>query len=450
MKNKLLRSWKITDSDFIKSVAVLMSGTILSQITLVLVTPLLTRMYGPEQFGVFAVYTSILFTISVITSLHYETAIPLPKKDNDAVHVLVVALLILCGNVLVLSLIIISFRSHIVHLFQFRELTLYLSFLPVSILGLGTFQVFQLWALRKEAYPRIAQSKVKMNLSQICSQLGLGIFSNTAGFLIAGEVLGRIIGGFSLAFSSRKDFKGKRMKFRWEKLKVTAIRYKHFPLISSWSSVFAGFSAHLPILFIASSFGVKVAGWYLVATRVLALPDALLGYSVKQVYLAKSAKILHISFSDFVKLFWNTVTKLFLIALVIFVSLAIVSPIVFPFIFGDAWGEAGKFVQYLSILYFFQLIVGPISPNFYVLELLHIQVFAEAFRLIILVLGIVCAYFFLTEPWQVILTLSVFGTIGFIMLGIGSWYTMYLKLKSTRKANIFISTIDNDKSRRSI
>lgn len=432
MKQGLAKSLHLIKNDFVRSVTVLMSGTMLSQMAIILVTPILTRIYGPEEFGVYAVYTAILYTVSIIASLHYETAIPLPKEDSDSINIMVVALIILCGTILFISLCMILFLQPLIDLFRIQNFATYLYGLPLSILGLGMFQVFQLWALRQEKYSNIAKGRVRMNITQISSQVGLGIISNTGGFLIAGEVLGRMIGGLGLAYSFKKDILTSINHISWKKIKSMAIRYKNFPLISSWSSVLEGLSNHIPTFFIAGTLGVKAAGWYLIAGRILALPEAILGYSVKQVYLAKAAKLLHQSFSEFLMLFWTTVKKLILIACIVFTFISILSPSVFPIVFGNEWKEAGTYVLCMCVLYFIQFIVVPISTNFYLLELLHMQIFVEAGRLILLLAGILYANYFLTEAWQIILCMSIAGSFGSLLVGIASWYsTSYYRKKLT-------------------
>ena len=60
----------------------------------VLTSPVLTRLYTPEDFGVLAVYASIVSVLVVVTSLRYELAIPLPADDNTAANLLLLALAI--------------------------------------------------------------------------------------------------------------------------------------------------------------------------------------------------------------------------------------------------------------------------------------------------------------------------------------------------------------------
>lgn len=415
---------KLKANDFVHSVVILISGSALSQMAVVLVTPILTRLYTPEDFGILSVYLSIMFTIAIITSFHYETAIPLPNNEEDAVNLLMLSLLFLVFNILLISALVLFFHHAIASIFQTQGLQQYLGFLPVSVLGFGFFQVFQLWLLRKENYVSITKGKMQMNLSQIISQLGLGFIAKSSGFLIAGEVIGRVIGGTGMALSSWREIKEKRSVITREKIWQMAVRYRRFPLVSSWSSLFSGLSQHLPALFIAYALGAKAAGWYLIANRILVLPDSLLGYSVKQVYIAKSAKVIHQSFAAFVQLFWSTLKKMSIISLVIFTLITALAPVAFSLIFGDSWREAGVFVQCMSILFFMQVIVGPISSNFFLLEEQFIQACCELARLLLLLLAMGIANIFLTEAWQIILCLSAAGALGFLVVGFFSWYVV--------------------------
>lgn len=68
---------------------VLVGGTTGAQLLAVLAAPLLTRLYTPEDFGLLAVYASLLGLIAVIASLRYELAIPLPTDDTEAAAVAV-------------------------------------------------------------------------------------------------------------------------------------------------------------------------------------------------------------------------------------------------------------------------------------------------------------------------------------------------------------------------
>src|SRR3954454_20274925 len=59
-------------------------GGALGQGMIVLVSPLLTRLYTPADFGVFAVFTALVLMLSVVATLRLETAVVLPERDEEA------------------------------------------------------------------------------------------------------------------------------------------------------------------------------------------------------------------------------------------------------------------------------------------------------------------------------------------------------------------------------
>jgi O-antigen/teichoic acid export membrane protein len=69
-------------SRFARSVAVVTAGSALGQGLVVASAPLLTRLYTPADFGVLAVYGSIVSLVAVVAALRYEFAIALPGHDK--------------------------------------------------------------------------------------------------------------------------------------------------------------------------------------------------------------------------------------------------------------------------------------------------------------------------------------------------------------------------------
>ena len=66
---------------FVKSVGLLAGGTVIGNAILVLVLPILTRLYGPDAFGMLGVYMSLLDVLAVAACLRLDLATPLPTAD---------------------------------------------------------------------------------------------------------------------------------------------------------------------------------------------------------------------------------------------------------------------------------------------------------------------------------------------------------------------------------
>ena len=79
-------------SRFARSASLLAGGAVAGQAIIVAASPILTRLYSPEDFGVLAVFASLLSILSIVASLRYQLAIPLPKTDEEAANVTVLSL----------------------------------------------------------------------------------------------------------------------------------------------------------------------------------------------------------------------------------------------------------------------------------------------------------------------------------------------------------------------
>ena len=71
---------------FVRSVFVLMSGTTIAMIVPVAAAPFLTRLYSPHDYGVFALYVSIVTVFSVPIGGNYDAAVMLPARVRFAVE----------------------------------------------------------------------------------------------------------------------------------------------------------------------------------------------------------------------------------------------------------------------------------------------------------------------------------------------------------------------------
>ena len=73
-------------SEFTKNIVTLMTGTAIAQAIPIAISPILTRIYKPEDFGVFALFLAISSILATVVNGRYELAIMLPKKDEDAIN----------------------------------------------------------------------------------------------------------------------------------------------------------------------------------------------------------------------------------------------------------------------------------------------------------------------------------------------------------------------------
>jgi O-antigen/teichoic acid export membrane protein len=351
---------------FFRNVAVLAGGTALGHTIALLASPILTRLFPPEAFGELSVFVSILSILAVVVALRYELAIPLAEDDKVAANLLFLSLLIVLGTSLLLGLLVWFLGDRIVDYMNVQSLRPYLWLLPVGLLALGMTTVFNYWVLRKEAFPAIARAKLSNSLSLVLTQVSLGLLGLGSLALIVGYVIGQIVGGGTLIFSTRPITRESVRAVSPANLRQAGKRYRRFPLFSSWSAVLNALSRQIPLLILASLFGPTIAGLYAFANRLLQTPMSLIGLSIAQVFYSGAAeanrqgKIASLTESVF--------RRLLQIGMPVLLLVGLSAPEVFAFVFGEEWRQAGVYAQWLALWLLLVFVSSPLSTLPSILE----------------------------------------------------------------------------------
>ena len=101
------------NSKFTKDVVTLVTGTAMAQAIPLALSPILTRLYTPDDFGVLAIYMSLAAVLTVFVSLKYDLAIIIPEKDSDAANTTVLAIVIATLISILLFFFIVGFNDRI-------------------------------------------------------------------------------------------------------------------------------------------------------------------------------------------------------------------------------------------------------------------------------------------------------------------------------------------------
>ncbi len=381
------------------NVATLAGGTALGQALVVLVSPLLTRLYSPTDFGGLAVYTSLLSIAVTLASLRYELAIPLPEKDTTAANLLALSLLIVLVISLLVGGVVWLFGAQIVAWTNATYIGPYLWLLALGVLGAGTYQALNYWAVRREYFTRIAQTKLNQAIGMVATQIGIGALVSGPLGLLAGDVVGRASGSATLATQAlRKDRQALR-SISPSQMRQAGQRYRRFPLLSSGSGLLNSAGVQLPPLLFAAFYGPQVAGWLALGNRVMTAPITLIGQSVAQVYYSEASRLAQENPSALHRLFWRTATRLFAAGVIPVILLCFGGSWLFSLIFGSPWRMAGLFMQILALQYLAQFVVVPLAKTLTILERQDIQLYWDAARLVLVVGSLVASWALGAPDW---------------------------------------------------
>lgn len=393
----------LASNKFLRNVAILVGGTAFAQFLVILASPIITRLYTPEDFGVLAIFISIVATLGSATSLKYYLAIPLPSKDEDAIQLLALCLIINVFYGLVTALLFYLLTPLIKFSDNLKIIIPYLWIIPISVTALGFYQSFKYWAIRESKFKHIARTKISQNLTLIGAQIGIGLFYNGPIGLLFGDAVGRSGGTSTLAFLAWEKIRLFRNTVSIKSIKNQAIRYKRFPIYSSSSGIFNSLGLHITPLLIAAILGPAVAGFYALTQRVSSAPLKLIGQSYSQVYYKEAADTLKISSGSLKKLFIKQSKILMGIGSIPTITLFLLGQDGFEFIFGNKWGESGLYAQILAPMLLIQFVVVPLSQTLNIIEKQNFQLLWDIARFCC-----VAAIFLMIYQFQINPTLSIF------------------------------------------
>ena len=183
----------LPENAFVRKVLALISGTMMGQVVIVAVMPVVTRLYSPDDLGALAVFRSIIATLAVVATLRYQTAIPVPKDDDDAVSLVRVGFAVLFTMVALTGLGLVGLGSPLVELLKVPRLTRYLWLIPIGLCCIGAYQLLSYLAIRQGvfkqlAFTRLTQALVTALVPVLAFPLGIVA-------LLVAQMFGQSMGG---------------------------------------------------------------------------------------------------------------------------------------------------------------------------------------------------------------------------------------------------------------
>ena len=402
-------------SEFSRNVLTLMTGTTIAQAIPIAISPILTRLYTPEDFGVFALFLAITSIFGSIANARYELAIMLPKKDEDAINIVALGIIITTIFSFLIFLVILIFHTEIVELLNNKEISFWLYFIPFVVFFTGLYNVLVYWNNRKKYYKALAKATVIKSMAGAITQLSIGFIKTGPLGLISGQIASNIFANGKLFKNLIKE---KNLLKNIKKIKIIAMfrKYINFFRYSSIATLFNGFyHMGMPIL-INIFYSSSIVGWYFFANKMVRLPLSLIFSSFSQVYYQKASSLYNEKKIE--ELYQFTLKIQFKIGVILLFWLVILSsigPFIFGLIFGENWIEAGEYIKYFAIFIFFNMLYSPISS---IGDILNKQKLLLFFNISI-TLSQIIAIFLLSDILSfkyTLLVISILGSIHFIFL----------------------------------
>jgi O-antigen/teichoic acid export membrane protein len=355
-------------SNFITNVLKLISGSVTAQFLSILLIPIITRIYNPDDFGIFQLFMSLSGILVIVSTFSYQFAIMLPKTEEDAANVTAVCTVLVTFTSLLTGVLILLLPDNVDHIFNTPGISRYLPLIPLIIFLNGMFFVQNYWLSRKTRFGVIAGSRVSNTLTSKAFQIGFAKWSITPFGLVGGFIAGYVFADLVMLRGIKKDIQVFK-KISITKMKEMAIQYKKFPLFSSWSSVANTISPQVPAFLLAYFYSTSVVGYFSLANQVVNMPMGIVGSAIGQVFFQKVSEVKNGNGTGDMKVIVKEVyQKLISIGVFPMILLMLLGEQIFTFAFGENWQIAGTYVKILVPWIFLVFLSSPISTLYNVYE----------------------------------------------------------------------------------
>lgn len=360
----------IPQTEFSKNVANVVGGTLISQLITISLSPVLSRIFSPADFGLYSIFINLAATTAVVSTFRYEFAVMLPKKDEEAINVVSLSFLITALYSLAVFLIFQLSGRALLALIHSEEIESYIPFVALYVFFFGAMNTLNYWLSRVKKFRQLSYGKVAQSTGTALFSIVFFYFGRNHGGLIIGAVLGQVSIGVLYLIFFRGDWLRLKAQVSWMKMKELFNRYIHFLSFNTPHSLLNVGQDLMVAALIKYYFGSEAAGFFFLSYRILKLPAGIISSATGQVFFQRVSE-LYPDADAMQHQITKVYKKLFLYSIPIFGTVLIGGPVLFSLVFGGDWREAGVYSQILSPTLMMAFILGPVSMIAVVVKMQH-------------------------------------------------------------------------------
>ncbi len=347
----------------IKDILKLSSSNLILYTLPLIVTPILSRLYEPADFGDWGIFSSTVIIAATIITGGYEYAI---VKSTDQREIPAISAVGMLFSLVIIALMAIAYYVGLALDLEFCKTFPCFELLLVYMFLNAMLQILQNIMNREKMYGVMSVCNIIQGGSQALFRILFGaLFVLTCG-LIKGTFVAMVLAVAYSLFALRnhtsyiKNHKCNRTSF----LSILK-KYKNFPLYDAPGTLLAFAAFNLPVIILSLFFSKDQIGCYAMITQLLLLPMSFIGSAVGKVYYQQIAQcpkedIPHIS----AKILNFDV----IISCLPILFLCLGGSLLIPVFLGDKWQTAEYVALYLSLWSMPTIISQPLLPIYRVID----------------------------------------------------------------------------------
>lgn len=333
------------------------------QLLLLALAPLLTRLFSPENFGIYGLFVALAATIAALSGGRLEFAILSANSAREAGALLLTALVVAApiGLLLTGGLVAIARSGFSAHLGPVIALNTYLLWLPLAALSIVVFQVLHYWALWQKNYVTVSYSRWVQGISVGGLQLVAGLSALGAMGLIFSHTLSQALGAAIVLLRSWRYLCTSLRGLCLQECIRLLYSNRRYPLLMTPATLFNMLAQHMPVFLTGAMYGIGAAGFLAIAQRICGAPLALVASAIGQVYSAEAPKLITSAPGKLAAAFKTLLRNMFLLGAVLLALIVTFAPVAVSSAFGNEWHDAGVLMQIMAVVYVLDFVTTPFS-----------------------------------------------------------------------------------------
>jgi O-antigen/teichoic acid export membrane protein len=333
-----------------RSTLTLLAGGALAQAVPLLLGPLLTRLYTPDDWGRYAFFASVAANLAVVACARYEYALPMAADEDEARDLMALCLFLLFGAMLLSVCVAIV-------LAQWQGLA-FAYWLPLAVAASGAAQWLTLWATRAQRFKSLAAGRATQFGGAALVQAASGVAQSGAVGLITGPIVASAAALAWLRHPVPLGGWGALWRVPWQRIVQVARKHRSFPLFNAPHTFVNALSDTLTIGLLVAATGEASAGFWGLCMRYLKAPATLVGGALSQ---ALYPRLVGAPPADARATVRRSMGALALISLPLVLVLMLAGPALFAFAFGERWRAAGELARALAPYIGVHFIASPLA-----------------------------------------------------------------------------------------
>ena len=356
------------------------------------ITPIISRLFSPNDFGQAALWLSWCTILGHMSSLKYELAVVLPREEREAagLYWLSVALLVLFTSVV--ALLLFPTQGIAREAFGLDSTPQWVWWLIPGLLLFGLVDIQQSWLARFKRFYRVSGSIILGTVTTGFSRIGLGLaFGSSPVAFIVGQLIGLIVKFVYLSTGKLNRIPQRSDHLTRDSLLGNARRFADFPKLNTPAALASSAAKNVPVLFLGALYGAAQAGLFAMAMRLAQSPIRLATRSMRSVLYQRLASIANADGKLFptYAIACGTLAAAGLVPMLVLVAFG---PPILGFILGPQWVESGVYLQIIAPWLYAILISIPVNPVLTVIRRQGVELLVQIASLVIRTLVFVVAF----------------------------------------------------------